>query len=572
MADIVRGDAALRRLSDPGFRSAWMTLRDACPWGTVYQEPAFVSVWYRAYDRAYEPLVVSETDAAGALSGALFLGVCRRSGRLVSCGAEQAEYDAWLATPARATAFLEAACAALRRVFPYGRLQFLFLPPGAPTAVEGAWQRRAFLRTFARPLLSTGPEATDAQASLRKKGNKSKISQLQRLGPVTFSRVLDPGAFDALLSEMIPIFDARQATLNGAPPFASDPARPAFFREMFRAGLLHVTSMRVGERLAAAHIGHINGRQVVLGLIAHSPFLAKYSVGKFQMLWLAVLLQQEGFDAFDLTPAGDYKDRFATHSDNAHVLTICLSRFDAERYRLTRAAIDSGKRYASTDAVKAALDRTRHEWRLLRTASLPGLAATLNARRTRGRGPDVFIRPLSGAAAWPPSGPLGRDRLEDLLRYQPHHPGDPSLGDFMKLALGRLGDGQHVHTRVTSGRLSFWAWTSFPAGPPDTDASGTSLPAGTVVISDWHIDAAGESREALREALLQVTADAATLPGARQVAVTGHLWRAWEDLLAAAGFVRWVAPAADEAPGVPAAVVDRGVARSEEPAPDAPRA
>jgi CelD/BcsL family acetyltransferase involved in cellulose biosynthesis/RimJ/RimL family protein N-acetyltransferase len=541
--EVRRGTAAEHLLAAPAFQSHWRALGAACPWGTMYQDVPFVTIWYACYRDEFEPLVVSDADDAGVLRGLLFLAVSRASGRIVPCGMAQAEYDAWLATPDHGMAFIEAACEALSGPFPHGRIAFLFLPPNAPQAFSAAWRTRCFIRPFSRPLHSTAPGCGEAQASLKKKGNKSKLNQLQRQGDLNFERVTEPQAFDALLEEMIPLFDARQTTLNGAPPFGADPQRRGFFREMFRQDLLHVTAMRVGGRLAAAHIGHINRGQVVLGLIAHSPFLAKYSVGKFQMLLLAVELQREGFEAFDLTPAGDYKDRFATHSDQAHALTIFLSRADARQYRVTRALIDFGKRYASTERVKTALTRARHRVGLLRGAGIPGqVAARLAASVWERRETRVYILDAASATARTATTVMRRDAIEDLLCYEPTEPSQPTRADFMRTALERLGAGDHLYSRVEEGRLAQWGWL---VDRPETlhvpgIAQTLTLPPGSAVLFDFHAHSAYRGRGFFGQALAQVVAEAGRTPGVEHLVISALATsRAAESEIEEAGFRYW---------------------------------
>ena len=525
MPELLRGSAAEQRLATASFRSRWRALSAACPWSTVYQEAAFVTAWYTTYRDAYEPIVIVEADATGALRGLLCLAMDRASGQLVSCGTSQAEYDAWLALPGDQQAFIEGAWATLRTAYPHGRIDFLFLPPGAPLTFSDAWTGRCLLRPFSRPLFATTPEASEAQASLRKKGNKSKLNQLKRVGELSFTRVTDAAAFDA-----------RQSTLNGAPPFGEDPRRRDFFRAMFREGILHVTAMRVGGILVAAHIGHINRGQVVLGLIAHSPFFAKYSVGKFQVLLLAVELQREGFEAFDLTPAGEYKERFATHSDTAHVLTVFLSPIDARRYRVQRALIDAGKRYLSTDDVKAALTRVRHVVRRMRPVDalrLTGSALLTLVRPTRET--RVYLQDAASAMARPAPTSLRRDAIEDLLRYEPTEPAQAMYGEFLRTALDRLADGWHVYTRVEDGRLIQWGWMAGPGVDVRGLGALGDLPAGTAHLADFYTHAAHRGRGLFGRALLQLAAEAGRLPGVTHVAIAAP--RAHARAIERAGFV-----------------------------------
>ncbi|HEV3023699.1 MAG TPA: hypothetical protein VGX76_14590, partial [Pirellulales bacterium] len=40
--ELLVGDGAEQQLADQDFRDAWQALNERCPWGTVFQSPAYV--------------------------------------------------------------------------------------------------------------------------------------------------------------------------------------------------------------------------------------------------------------------------------------------------------------------------------------------------------------------------------------------------------------------------------------------------------------------------------------------------------------------------------------------------
>lgn len=136
-------------------------------------------------------------------------------------------------------------------------------------------------------------------------------------------------------------------------PFQSDSRkRELYLAMMERPGLLHATVLRVGDQLVASHLGPIHGRNVSLGLIAHSPEFASHSPGKFAILYLARMLGEQGYEYLDLTPGGAYKQRFAHAWDEAPTLELFFSRLDH--------AVDSTYR-ASARMVKPILTRLGYD-------------------------------------------------------------------------------------------------------------------------------------------------------------------------------------------------------------------
>jgi hypothetical protein len=283
----------------------------------------------------------------------------------------------------------------------------------------------------------------------------------------------DGAAFAALMDQVAPLYDLRQGAAHGALPFREDPLKTAFYRALQReTDLLHVTAMRVEDELVAAHVGIRSRNTVLVGMPAHSPRYTRHSAGKLLFYELALLLEQEGVDALDLTPGGEYKDRFATHFDEASTVIVVFSRAGAWRHRQQRRLIDAAKRRGvSTDAVKQAIRAVRHRVAHLRPATLP---LRLARRLRRAAWNDVELRiyrfPRGTAVTHHEAVPIARDRLEDLACYAPAEGWQPAADAFLRTASERLENGEHCYTRVEDGVLAHYGWL-VDRGPQGVDAS-----------------------------------------------------------------------------------------------------
>lgn len=486
----------MARVEDEVFRREWIALADACPFGTCFQRPPFVTAWYRCYGTRFEPVFVEERDTAGELIGLLCLARDRTRHTLVVAGRDHAEYHGWLARPEHSSTVFEAALDALAEAWPSGHLQFLFAPPGLPALSTPRWQSRTIRRAIVRPLMATGPEAPLAE-SMRKSANRSRMNRLKKLGTLSCDRVERPDELERVLEEVIPFYECRQGAAHAALPFRTDPLRRRFLvAAMAEPGLLHVTVLRLDGRVIAAHIGYRNGGQVVLGIIAHSPMYARYSAGKLLMRLLGLRLQEEGFTHLDLTPGGEYKDRFASEHDEASVLDVWFRRSAVRTYKLQRAAIDAGKKFVSTDRVKEQIAYLQHKAKLLRP-----------------------VRPIAAAAAAGTSSRFSRDALADLTAYDPVELWQPPMPAFLRDAMTRLEQGEHVYTCVRDGRLAAYGWLLEQPPPERLEQVKPSitLPDGSSLLYDCYTHPRYRNLDLEGALLRQVMADAAAVPGTRAI-------------------------------------------------------
>lgn len=524
--------AAERLLKSSEFQAEWQYLFEKCPWGTCFQASAFVCTWYRCYREIYQPLLLLRFAAGGQLDGLMTLAVERTTGEVTFAGAHHAEYRVWLALPGEQT-FIVDALEQLRRLG-FVRLCFNYLPPRSPMEwLQGQWAQSAIVRREQKPVMDIG-NGLDARESLRKKSNKSRMNRLARVGAIEFLQMTTPEELDRDYDDIISFTDFRQGALHNSFPFAHDPRKRLFFRELMRSpGLMHVTVMRVGGYLASAHIGFRNRDDVTLGLICYSPFLSDHSPGKLHILQLALLLNDQGVSRLDLTPGGDpYKDRFANSYEEVAAMTVF---FDARA--LARQRVGMRRRsYAKRVALALGLERekaARYQFLFRRATSDPVRTARSIVRILKrciwGTTEMRFYRlPASEITQRDGDPAIARDSLSDLLCYEPAEASQAAKQQFLLAAMKRIEAGVHVYTHVQDGRLVHYGWLT----PRESKSfitevgCGYEFPPNTSVMWDFYTLPACRGQGLYSRSLRRILGDAAAIAGTEfvYIAVPANNW------------------------------------------------
>ncbi len=538
---VVVGDEAHALLGHPAFIAAWEALERECPWTTPFQRAAFSKAWYSTYADVAVPVLVLRATAEGLLRGIFPLASFDEGQRLTASGAEQAEYQGWLALPAEDD-FIVAGLDRLGELLPVSRLRLQYLPPGIPLARldrDPRWGRRLLRRTESRGLMRLDPAET--ARTLKKSGNRSKMNRLKQLGEVRLDRLTSRKDLEEVIDEIGAHCDVRQCAMNGVMPFRDDTRKKEFYlRLLAQPGLLHATVLRVGNLVAAAHLGVASERDVALGVIAHSPFLAAHSPGKLLLYLLSDRLAAERFEYLDLTPGGAYKDRFASHADEVEIREI----YFRPRAYLKASILVRTRRTARRVALAAGraigLDESKvleHGRRLKARLSLgslrhaPRTVVTALSSRWPGRHESLFYR-ISAADVrnFDPVTTFTRDSVEHLKQYEPAGPADPDRQAFCRLAIERLEAGQHAYTFVENGQLRHVAWliarqeqAASAWGQPYT------LEPQSAVLYDDYTHPSARRRGLQRQSIVQRAKDAVTTWSADWVysSVLGHngSWR-----------------------------------------------
>lgn len=511
--EIVRGEKTLQLLGTDAFRERLTDLYARCPWSTVFQSLPFLDAWYRSYDASYEPLLVTGVDEGKNLVGLLPLAVEKASGALVVAGANQAEYQTWLALSELRAEFVEAALESLREAFPRGQLQLAFIRPDTPLEsfrAGGAWNGSSDLRSAPRPLMALG-DGSKLRESLKKKSNKSRLNRLEKLGTLQIQHIERFEEMEAELDEIFAFNDIRKGAVFGKLPFRKDPRKRLFHVLQLKAPrLLHVSVLRLDGKVISAHIGARDRDQVLLGILTHSPFLAEHSVGKLHLLLLGILLAEEGFREFDLTPGGAYKDRFATHHDEVFVLTIFFRRGDRLRYKAHRRMAGLARkalRRLSEEPGPAGNNNGGSPSATARLRALAGLRSSLfETRETR-------LYKIEISRFSDPGEPLAmrRDDLNELMSYQATDDGRASVQEFLSGALASLEAGHHAYTSVSNGVLVCAGWLAGPLAAVEIRDAGREwrVPGDGAAFYGFYVHP-DHREEGLREgALVRMLRDAA---------------------------------------------------------------
>jgi CelD/BcsL family acetyltransferase involved in cellulose biosynthesis len=521
------GREAQRSVKDAEFRRRWKKLYDKCPWRSVFQSDDFVVTWYDTYSNQFAPVIVTGINAEGELVGLFTLATSMQSGQLVAAGSNQAEYQAWLAEPQNGNAFIESALERLCTKFPNRSLTLLFMLPNVPvgwTKVGNRWSRHCHVRRLPRGLMEVG-DGSSFKDTMRKK-KQSKINRLKRLGDLRLDRIHDPGELGTVFDEIIRYQTLRLRAIYNLPDAPNDSLKKTFHMNLMRLPrMLHATAVRVDDRLISAQIHYYNGEQVLLGLITHSPFYARYSPGELHTLMIGVELNKENIPVFDLTPGGHYKDRYATNYDEVHIVTVFFNRVRCIQHRLKRRLAEAAKSAIQVfnitpeqtrDAFSTFLD-LRQKWLQLKpTDLLSEIFKKLKRSLWYTNELCIYACNLDQTHSLGDSQPMKRDQISDLLVYQPMEAWQPPVNKFMRRALENLEAGHHVYTQVEDGKLKQYGWLieSQNQKTPAVDEQGLILTPDSVLLTDFYTYSQGQSLP--WSSLSQMLFDAASVSGAKK--------------------------------------------------------
>lgn len=524
---LLRADAAHAWLQDSLQQPRWDALWQQCPWATAFQSRVFAATWYDLYRERYEPLLVVAAATDGTWLGLLPLALEKASGELVWAGTHHAEYQAWLALPEQSDEFILAALAQLRTIFPAQSLFFKYLPPAAPLGWINSERLRGFaleLKSYQRPLLRIG-DGSALTASLKKKSNKSRLNRLRQAGEIHFEQLTDPAAVAALFDEIITYTDLRQGAVHDVLPFRIDPLKKPFHLALLQhPELVHVTVMKVGGKLVAAHFGIRQRDEVTLWLFSHSPFHAQHSPGKFHLLLLGEVLAQQGVATFDLTPGGDpWKERFATEHDQVHTLRVVFdSGTNQIKKRKAQEQLESlAKRGfqligVSPHQVRSQVRSLTGKLRRLKLASLPQKLLRKVWEKTEFR---VYVYAPSDIKRLPHPQLMTRDEVRALLAFTPMTDYQTHQG-FLARALHQLEADQHCYTLVENDCLLHYGWLGLRQQRARLSEVGQEFifdEPDNAVLYDFFTHPQARGRGFYQQALYQILHDVAELPDIKKI-------------------------------------------------------
>jgi CelD/BcsL family acetyltransferase involved in cellulose biosynthesis len=462
--ELLQGAAVFNLLEDPGFLDEWNRLYKICKWATVFQSPSFVTTWYRVYGNEFLPMLI-KTEYGGKLEGLLTLAI-DKNGLITGAGTNQAEYQVWLTANANDESFITNALLVLRRVFPQNRFLLKYIPAGVPlgfTKKDSAWNKRCFVKESPQPLMIINDDHLTRE--LKKKNRKEKVNRLKRLGALSFEKISDQAAFASVFDELALQSDFRKGALYNKVVFKTDPLRKKFLLSLFEQNNLHITVLKLNDKIIASNVSVSgNGQLHLQGINSFDAAYGRYSPGIIHFLFLGKLLAEEGVNIFDLTPGADaYKDTLATDYSVAYTLSIgndyhgLINRlkFRLNSFGKKTAAIIGIKR----DTIKKGRRRvTLYKAQLMHIArqgfgSLFSLV--VNKLKTQSKTSTCWAVQKGFAT----SGLLKiqKDNLNDLLDFDQRDV-SYSKQEFLAAAMKRFEEGGHCYSWAEDGLLLACVW------------------------------------------------------------------------------------------------------------------
>lgn len=518
--ELICGAPAFVLLDDYDFLADWQSLFGSCAYASAFQSSGFVRSWYLAYRSRWDPVIARSIDSTGRLVGLWLLACDPTKKELVHAGSHQAEYHSWLAMPDTGVEFVAAAWTQLRRHFAFASLRFKYLPSLAlvdELRAVRALRGRMAVRICSRPLLKL--ELESIRASFAKKSNKSRFNRIKKLGKLEFRRVVDVTELDRLFDELTACYDLRQGGINGVSPFYEDNHKRDFYRGLFVAdpSSAYVTVTTLDERLIAAFWGAVSGRNVHLGMLIHTPFLAEHSPGKLHVMQLSEHLVAEGKEVLDLTPGGDaWKERFANAHDEVAEVVLYGSAISSK----AAATIETLTRWSKRALARANLtaDDARAFVRTFRDCRPLALATSTRDWMTMAAEVRIFCGDRSLMERCARDGRVKCDSVSSLVAFD-KSASKETRGDFLSSALDRLERGESAYTVMIDNQLGHCGWMA--AGPREIFMDGVrqsfSLPDGASILYDHHSRADASGLGLHRVAMGHMLCDAFSLEQTRYV-------------------------------------------------------
>ena len=465
--EVFRGSDAHRALEDSGFQAQWKSLHRQCPWSTVFQDVGFATTWYRVYREVYDPIVALGAEANGSLSGLFLLARERKTGALAHVGEKHAEYQTWIARPDR-PAFIAEALDAIKPIADGATLQLRYAPSILPletltSSPNWGWRTVSWLEERGMADLTT----PDGIASLVESSRyRYRLRRIATLGEPSFRQVTTRAELEPWLDDIIAFCDVRQGAINGAFPFQEDRLKRDLHLAMLDvSNLLHVTLLTAGRTLISSQINFLDRRTISLGLISHSPMQGKLSPGTLHLLLLARHAAAEGFEAIDLTPGGEYKDRFASFTDPTRVVSIQFSATQALRAQVRRFAAEQAKTRIREMGLEPAAVKKKVVARVERVRrSIAGRSRITNGAREPAEEivifhvPDVVQSSETRNSSTMATSGLRVDDVGDLLLPDPTGGSLHERRSELRAALARFERGAQLITRVDARHVTHRAW------------------------------------------------------------------------------------------------------------------
>jgi hypothetical protein len=456
---VLEGDQVITLWLDEAFEAQYNLLFGHCPFKTVFQSFDFLTAWYTTKSSEFFPVAVLQFEQ-DRLIGALWLAIRKnnlgkhkvKNAKIVCAGEYDAEYQTWLVEEDKEQIFLPKAFETIFKKFPKSKIIFRFLPNSESLKWLEAdlyWQRFCVVQAFRRPLLQMNHP--DYPGVYKKRHLKAKFNRFSKSGTMELVEVKALTDFVDVYEEVMLLLDFRQGALFNKTPSQDNPTRKSLFIKLFEKELLHVSVLKLNGQITSCIIGMKDGTWMHLsGLITYSPFFGKQSPGMVHIYVLGKLLEQEGFQYFDLTPGDDeYKERMASNADEVYELTVTQdSRFKLKR-RLRKyfheLLLARGIRPMSFNL---ALQRKKYDLGF----KLKNIKKSLLRSNTSS---TKAGQPISLSEEMPE---LEKNNLAHLLLFKETK--GVSRWTFLEDALARIYDGQNFMSAIYEDQLIYCQWIS----------------------------------------------------------------------------------------------------------------
>lgn len=124
--ELLVGDDVLKHLLDEELILGWDILYNSCPWSTVFQSREYVTSWYQVYSETYLPILVK--GVFGNQLNSLIALARDKDGVITGAGANQAEYQVWLAPAFNESSFIKRALILVLERFPKDSIRLKYVP------------------------------------------------------------------------------------------------------------------------------------------------------------------------------------------------------------------------------------------------------------------------------------------------------------------------------------------------------------------------------------------------------------------------------------------------------------
>lgn len=320
---------AYEKMSCPDFSHKWQALFDDCPWSTVFQSQSFSRTWFDIYGEDFIPVIMTE-DNNDQLDHLVIFGWNSQDNKLVHCGAHQAEYQCWLSRDFDFSDFVNNVLFESHKLNPSGLLEFKFLPTALTTHLNSnkkSLQNNFILRNEKKLTIQFDVEPAP-WASMSKKNNKYQLAQMRKLGDVKlelldFNSEDGQNEVDDLLNQIIPYYDLRQGAISDCCPFLEDNKKIHFYQKLLsETQEFQALVFKNGDKISACAVGSVENKELSFGIFCFNFLLSKYSPGKLLLFMGSKMLAEKGLTSIDLTPGGQWKERFANDAETVSKLTI----------------------------------------------------------------------------------------------------------------------------------------------------------------------------------------------------------------------------------------------------------